>query len=268
MSESFVGSTRIPLTKLNPSLRGVLEERGEKARICDEVTGRPICEHVHDRKRLLNFLMKSYKTGPSCPLCKTIGQGSAELADELFDAFNLRPNKFAAHDPIPEVDGPPPHFEDGSMMWRPGDGRRGKVPMRNGERLPIDRYHGMQVADVPHETVTEFRIAYTIAYPATRRAGDLDDLPLIGLLHGVPMNRRLKYRVMRELGKFAVVVAWDMLGMGESDQVLDYELGTDSGREVNEAWDWKHDVPYIHELMTEHIPARLQMKRKKWVFQR
>ncbi len=295
-------------------LRGIMfQVFRERARLFDAAAKKPCCEHVHDRVALQMHLKRRSPKDPLCPKCPSpspspsgspslrLGKDTIDSNDfravkpvaqpvrrveEMFDAFNLEPNEFAAHDPIPEIDGPPPRFLKGRMKWRPSDGRTGWVPMRDGRRLRADEYHGMalpgtpDVSDedvVPLEEVSEFEIAYTVAYPATREIGKLDDLPIIGLLHGVPGNRRWKYRMMQELGKFAVVVAFDMLGMGESDQVLEYRRpwrfveDPDSEphliEEPNEAWDWQHDVPYIHQLMIKHIPDVLTMTPKKWVFE-
>jgi hypothetical protein len=245
----------------------------------DRDVAKPVCAHAPvPEQELVGWLEEESKAGATkcCPRCEGVFAGADDdepprmrytPSDDLFRAFNLAPDKFAAHAPIAEIDGPPPTFEDGEMMWRHFDGRTGRVPMRNGRRLRHREYDGIPPSEVDNETVDEFRIAYTVAYPATRSVGDLDDLPLIGMLHGVPGNRRWKYGVMRELAKFAVVVCWDMLGMGESDQVLDYKLRAPIIRkaEPNEAWDWKHDVPYVHQLMTQHIPDVLRMQPKPWV---
>ena len=193
-----------------------------------------------------------------------------DLDDALFTAFNLPPEETADHrfprDLLPDVDLSVHH-----MKWTPGDGRSGRVPKNGGAP------YGLPVAEVPYEETGTFSIACTIAMPASRKTrSDNSDLPLIGLLHGVPMNRRLKYQIMRILGQRAIVVCWDMLGMGESDAVLNYRLNNGSSSssscskkvEENEAWDWVHDVPYVHKLMTEFVPPLVGLQRNSpWIFQ-
>ena len=273
-------------------LRGIMfQVFRERARLFDAAAEKPCCEHVHDRAALQMHLKRRSPKDPLCPKCPSpsrgpslrpgkdtigfgdfralepVGQPTGRL-EEMFDAFNLKPDKFAAHSPIPEIDGPEPRFEDGTMEWDAwaAFGGSGDVPVNKTtkKRLKHSEYHG-PIDEVPNMRTETFNIAYTIAYPATRDKESLRDLPLIGMLHGVPGNRRWKYELMRHLGKFAIVVAWDMLGMGESDQVLDYTFMKQGA--VNEAWDWEHDVPYVHQLMTVHIPKVLDVSPQKWVFE-
>lgn len=254
--------------------------------VCNDDTEEPLCEHRLEKTRLEAWISEERENHQSlCPECDSLkkngtvsvrvatrggsngGVSQKTLLLELFGAFNLKPDPLAGHTPIPENDGPPPHMEEGFMMWSPHDGRDGWIPMDpDGRRLEFKEYYGKLIDDIPKQKVTEFMISYIIAYPATRSRGNLDDLQVIGMEHGVPGNARWKIGMMRLLGKSAVVVAWHMLGMGSSDQVLDYKLNK-TGEEENEAWDWVHDVPYVHQLMTEHIPREMEMKTKPFVFQ-
>ncbi len=261
--------------------RASIRNDGSGCYVRNDDAGESLCEHRLEKTRLESWISEERDHYQSlCPECETNhstrfericgrrgGTNGVDL-EELFDAFNLKPDPLAGHTPIPEIDGPPPHMEEGFMMWSPGDGRDGWVPMdSDGRRLDTSEYYGKLLDQIPKRKVTEFKISYIIAYPATRSRGKLDDLQVIGMEHGVPGNARWKIGMMRLLGKFAVVVAWHMLGMGSSDQVLDYKLNKSGGEEENEAWDWVHDVPYVHELMTQHIPGVLQMSPKTFVFQ-
>ncbi|KKM00369.1 hypothetical protein LCGC14_1805100 [marine sediment metagenome] len=261
----------------------------------------PYCNHIFKESELINWLNNKKQKNNLCPECfngktskieNSLIQGDLTPAkiQQLFSIFNLRPDPLKGHDPIPEIDGPPPILKEGFMMWKPKStdpypNRIGWIPMHvNKERLKFSEYHGLTIEEMNKKKLVQrtstFKISYIIAYPSTRFNKNLDDLPLIGMLHGVPGNARWKMRMLRELGKFAVVVAWHMLGMGDSDQVLDYTLDENNQNEKeNEAWDWIHDVPYVHQLMTEHIPDllgilkfKIDPKTKKeiprrWIFQ-
>ncbi len=221
--------------------------------------------------------------------------------DQAFDAYNLRHNKFHGHRFRPQIYGPEPIMEDGKMWFR--SKFKGRIPV-TGEtqsavvwtnrttrmhftvpvRMTNDELEGKDPRRVDTETVQIFQVSYTVAYPAGRKPKEegekpnVRDLPHILLLHGVPMNRRLKYEIMKQLGKHALVLAPDMHGMGESDMPHDYGKAgfpyrvppeTEEDRDnFNRAWDWKYDTDYIHLLMKGHLPREYNLDiNKKWVFQ-
>ncbi len=211
----------------------------------------------------------------------SLGAQAADDDDEFFDAFNLPPDPYVGHEPIPELHGAPPTFSAHAMFWKATVPQSGLVPFIVGsdDRANIADYYGLTVDQIQSpggakgptgklieaRRVDNFKIAYTIARPADLTDDHrLEDLPLIGLMAGVPANRRWKYSLMRELAKFAVVVVIDMLGMGESDQVLEKNfLGATDLR----AWDWEHDVEYVHKLMTSDVPRVMHWTtKKKWIF--
>lgn len=166
----------------------------------------------------------------------TIGASDAEeqFREFGFAAYNLEPKPERAHELPSDIYGPEPNVRTGAMMWQAPDGVTGLVPVHDvpdtsylessaltEDVLPDDRMlppdlYGVSVASLFEEgrvaRVDTFRIAYTIMWPKDD-ALVLNDLPLIGLLHGVPMNRRAKYKTMRRLARFAICVCWDMLGM-------------------------------------------------------
>jgi pimeloyl-ACP methyl ester carboxylesterase len=193
---------------------------------------------------------------------------------DFFNAFNLRPKPTAGHRARPELYGPPPVFiTSGTTMWTPSTGQRGLVPVqqKNGKRATHDMYYGLDIPEiikgtngVKAEEQGTFVIRWSVCFPQNMNAWQLDKLPLIGLMHGVPTNRRWKIELMRELGQHAVVVAIDMLGMGESDQVLSMNL---PGRDDLSAWDWEYDVEYVRQVMMKDVPKRLGMTpNKPWIF--
>ena len=240
--------------------------------------GEPQCDHIFEESELINWLQIHKRINDNlCPKCASVNtvnfgaKFTTEQYQSLFSTFNLKPDKLMGHDPIPEIDGPPPILKEGEMMWH-STTTIGSVPMTSdGERYKYSDYYGKFIQNMRTQNMVQdtsvFKISYIIAYPSKENI-DLDKLPLIGMLHGVPGNARWKIRMLRELGKFAVVVAWHMLGMGDSDQILDYKFINNKGKQPNQAWDWKYDVPYVHELMTQWIPSQHGLTpEKKWIFQ-
>lgn len=243
-----------------------------------------------------------HKSGPH--LVNGVDEETVErFRRQGFAAYNLRPKAHHGKRFRPQIYGPDPFMWDGEMWFR--SKFSGTVP---GPRDPEDvvtywdpikstppkqwttgvPYRMPTVGKDPRErpktTTNIFRIAYTIAYPASRkpkrmgREPELRDLPCIMLLHGVPMNRKLKFEIMKQLGKMAFVCTVDMLGMGESDMPHDYgkkefpyEVPPKSKQDAdnfNRAWDWEHDVPYMRLLMKAHLPKKYGLDpEKKWVFQ-
>ncbi len=210
---------------------------------------------------------------------QTPASGPDDPDEAHFRAFNLSPDPLAGHEAPCDLHGPPPHFQDHTMQWTPSRGQTGLVPFNRttGLRAKTEEYHGVAINEIlggDHPRiyaaqVTTFHVKYTVAYPAALHGNPraLDRLPLIGDLHGVPGNRKFKIAKAQELAKFAVVVLIEMLGMGESDQALDLHF---PGEEDSlRAWDWEHDVAYVHLLMTEELakPEVLGLTRgKRWIF--
>ncbi len=218
-----------------------------------------------------------------------------------FQAFNLSPRPQRAHRLPTGIYGPEPRVITGTMMWKAPQGVTGLVPVRAsvaeglqsvpaGQRMRTEDLYGISVSELHRQKrvaeVDTFRIAYTIMWPSANvPPGDfttMERLPLICLLHGVPMNRRAKYGVMRWLARFGICVALDMLGMGESDMPLGYGTAADFEANLgvhgmkgkmdyqafNRQWDWIYDTPYVHQLMMEHVPKVLHLpKNRPFIFQ-
>lgn len=265
------------------------------------------CLGKNDMDRLTEITTESSGHPPAMPINqKHRRDRDAEYAD-LYEAFTKPAKPERAHELPDGMYGGTPNMLTGHMMWKAPEGISGIVPYRkqkgglspdlnqvytkvgNELRHPIQELYGRSVVDMiatGHAIrVNNFRIAYTIMWPdnVDINSAAMDRLPLIGLLHGVPMNRRMKYKTMRRLAKFAICVCWDMLGMGESDMPLEYgnaeeikdlnqaATATEGGKIDYDAfhrqWRWEYDAPYIHQLMTQHIPAELQTPSRKWIFQ-
>ena len=119
---------------------------------------------------------------------------------------------------------------------------------------------------------SDFEIAYTVMLPkmwdSSQVPGGNDDKSVILMLHGVPTSRKWKYHMMEIMAKRGcIVVACDLLGMGESTQVMDYRRFGQSSSEddANSAWDWKHDVEWLRDFITREILSmgRLGFQDKK-----
>ena len=204
-----------------------------------------------------------------------------------FKTYNHSPNPFLGHGLPSNMYGPEPQHETGFMKWQAPEGVTGIIPFKNGNRMTTQDLYGVKISDLMSKgqvkITNQFSIAYTIMWPAGVKINseEIKRYPLIGMLHGVPMNRRAKYKVMRHLARHAVCVCWDMLGMGESDMPLQY--GTKESnqatispgadpiafyKQFNKQWDWKHDLDYVHQLMTKYIPRKMGMDpREGWIFQ-
>ena len=216
------------------------------------------------------------------------------ISRELFGAFNLKPNKFHGHRFRPQLYGPEPTMRDGQMWFR--SQFSGYVPLSSKEitlkiydeqgeeehtvrkRATNEELEGKDPRKVRQGKTDMFQISYTVAYPSRRREKNVRDLPYIFLMHGVPMNRRLKYEIMKQLGKSAFVVSVDMLGMGDSS--MPHKYGQDQypssvppktqgdKDNFNRAWDWQYDGHYIHLLLKKHLPRKYGLDNlKPWVMQ-
>lgn len=197
-----------------------------------------------------------------------------ELSAVLYDAFNGPPKHDTHHHYDADAD-EKIHTFHGKMLWRTPAGFSGKVPIMpstgisptlfSPDAAPVVTYastrenYGVPPSQVRFVETSTFEIAYTVSMPAGRVGKNNNDLPLIGLLHGVPGNRKWKFNVQRLLAQYAIVVSFDMLGKGESSMVLDYRF--EGQHEENEAWDWVHHVPYVHALFMDHIPHLPQVNR-------
>ncbi len=220
-----------------------------------------------------NRLFEDDEDEDASPPARVDGERTDGLFDEstphpfekLFEAFNLKPGEFTDHHYDHSLDADV-HAFDGRMRWRStvGEGRVPRGPMKSG--------YGRKIDDVVSDLTRVFEIAYTVMMPKSRSErrsivrGINDDLPLIGMLHGVPTNRKWKFFVQKMLAqRGAIVVSFDMLGMGESSMVLDYVADDqgDNENDVNSAWDWKNDVPYVHQLFMEHIPSLPGVNRSR-----
>ena len=92
----------------------------------------------------------------------------------LFDAYQHKRNIYVAHDPRPEIYGEYPKFKDGTF----------KTSLL-GDLLDMDTKMGYT------------KQVLNIEYSVTGNKG-----PVIFFLHGVPMNRRMKFAIMRRMNRF------------------------------------------------------------------
>nr|QBK84541.1 MAG: haloalkane dehalogenase [Pithovirus LCDPAC01] len=144
----------------------------------------------------------------------------------LFDAYNGPRDIHVAHDPRPEIYGAYPKARDGVFITSLP---RGNISSKDGKR-----------------TVKKpLRIAYTVM-------GNKG--PVWVFLHGVPMNRRMKFPIMRRMSRFCRVACFDLLGMGESSMPLDYN------------WNWETHAAYIPELIEYLLTKEFRLFSKTKVF--
>ena len=211
-----------------------------------------------------------------------------------FETYNLRPNKLHGHGFRPEIYGREPIIEEGKMWFE--SKFYGTVPVHEEKkatkvynestgkwaktylRLTPDELEGKDPRKIVKFNTNLFQVSYIVARPTNLHKNELRDIPYILAIPGVPMNAWLKLDIMRQLGKGAFIVAVSMLGMGDSDMPHDYgkeefpyalpiktSLDQDN---FNRAWDWEHDVDYMHLLMKRHLVRKYDLDPdKKWVVQ-
>lgn len=210
-----------------------------------------------------------------------------------FEAYNLRPKKLDGHQFRPQIYGAEPTLEEGKMwfqskfhgtvpvhknkvtvVWDETNQQAIKVP----ERLSSDKLEGKDPRNIRVQKTNVFQVSYIVARPAGRSKNNLKNLPYVLFIPGVPMNAWLKLDLMRQIGKGAFTAAVSMLGMGDSDMPHDYGKDTYPYAEppkskqdrdnFNRAWDWEHDVDYMHLLMKRHFVREYNLDpKKKWVIQ-
>lgn len=165
--------------------------------------------------------------------------------NELFDIYNLKPNKHKGHRFDSNWYGPSPVFKDSSFQFVPRDGSTGYIPDPR-VHPNFDSLVGVPFDEVTKIRTKSFKISYTYAMP---RDKPLDGkMKMLILLHGVPTQKNQKFEVMRELSNFMFCVAPDMFGMGESDQPHEYKSPLND--EENQKWDWHHDIDWVDQLIT------------------
>lgn len=144
------------------------------------------------------------------------------------------------------------HTFTGKMPWRLATDF--EVPTAANRTL-----YGMPLHAVETRVTRDVEIAFTVVMPESRVNHANDDLPLIGLAHGVPTNRHWKVPLQRLLAEAGfITVAWDMLSMGESTQGVYTDVTQ---------FAWRNDLPYIHELMTRYVPSHVGRARDgRWIF--
>lgn len=89
---------------------------------------------------------------------------------------------------------------------------------------------------------------FSISYTTMGNKG-----PVVAFLHGVPTNKLQWYPVQKLIAPFCRTISFDMLGMGKSSKVRDYNNNntTESG---NDPWDWVNDAPWIDQVMKSIFP--------------
>lgn len=131
------------------------------------------------------------------------------LSSALFEAYNGPRDPWMGHEPNLEIYGKTPVAKHGSYTTQ----FKGLVEPGKTELLKIK-------------------------YTTMGSKG-----PVFILLHGVPMNRRMKIGLMRRMGKFCRVAAFDLLGMGESSQPLDFP------------WSWELHALYVPGLIIDILSS-------------
>lgn len=131
------------------------------------------------------------------------------LSSALFEAYNGPRDPWAGHEANLEIYGKTPIPKHGSYTTR----FEGLVEPGKIERLKIK-------------------------YTTMGSKG-----PVFILLHGVPMNRRMKIGLMKRMCKFCRVAAFDLLGMGESSQPLDFP------------WSWELHAMYVPGLVKDILAS-------------
>ncbi len=210
-----------------------------------------------------------------------------------FEAYNLSPNKLHGHQFRPQIYGTEPIMEEGKMWFQ--SKFHGTVPVHKNKvivvwdetneqaikvpkRLSSDKLEGKDPRNIRAKKTNVFQVSYIVARPAERTKNNLGDLPYLLFIPGVPMNAWLKLDLMRQIGKGAFTAAVSMLGMGDSDMPHDYGKDTypyakppkskQDRDNFNRAWDWEHDVDYMHLLMKRHFVREYNLDpKKKWVIQ-
>ncbi len=84
------------------------------------------------------------------------------------------------------------------------------------------------------------------------------------MLHGVPGSDEWKIPMMARFGRKEAVVSFSFLGMGRSTIPWDYRIDPSVVADPTHpdgAFDWRHDVPYIKELM-DSMQAELGFRLK------
>ena len=200
-----------------------------------------------------------------------MGAGSSgALPGTLFAAFNIAPAPFTTH----RSEGATPPVDlltfEVRMPWS---------AKRSGYVLPFERQsaaYGVPIDTLISEArwTNEVEIAYTVMMPKNwdqAAPGANDDKTVILMLHGVPTSRKWKYHMMEIMARRgAIVVAPDLLGMGDSTQPMNFghsgpEDADGTDNPDNDAWDWKNDVGWLHALIKYEIlrMARLGFKTKR-----
>lgn len=135
----------------------------------------------------------------------------------LYTSLSHPPDSVKGHKPRPEI-----YRDIGEVI-------HGEVPVT----MPMyGKVNGVRT--------NVFKIAYTLMGTGG---------PIVAFLHGVPTNRRQWYPIQKLVAPFCRTISFDMLGMGESSMVRDYndKMKTATG---NDAWDWINDVPWIDQVMS------------------
>ena len=136
--------------------------------------------------------------------------------------------------------------------------------------VPLDEAEEARVRNTGKPMRLRWSRRMWVAYTRTGDRG-----PLIAMHHGVPTNRRQKWPLQEALARFCRTIAFDFLGMGESQmprlygkrdrvrEVLDgggYVVGAtfDPARLGEfEAWHWREDVRYVDALMQSLYAGQL-----------
>ncbi len=261
--------------------------------IFDRFERKATCNHTHEDVEALERAVTSQAIVDNpCPTCnssssvstRTIGQhnGGTRAGKPLrpvsFDALNTKPTPNLGHRHDPRLD----HkviAKDYVMPWVPvafhmnaagevdrhrrvyGRGRTPVAKVRELYGTPLNKVRTRNVDGRRGDTLD---IAFSVFMPKKRKRKNNDDLPLVLMMHGVPTNRLWKVDVARKMASQGyIVVTVDMLAMGDSSMVIDYEfpgLTTKS----NEGFLWRFDVEYIRELMLEVVPQLRRVNRTPW----
>lgn len=212
--------------------------------------------HAIDKVLIPRSLAMNRSVGTSAGM-QLARHTTATTKPASFRAFNMKPSPFASH----RSESATEHVElsqyEDRFPWTSTVGQ-GYVLPYNMQKVA----YGESIDDLMSEArqTSDFEIAHTVMLPKAwdrpTVPGSNDDKTVVLMIHGVPGNRKWKYHMMEILARRGcIVVACDLLGMGESSQVLDYrrfDQGSDDG-DINSAWDWTHDVAWLSAFIRDGV---------------
>ena len=180
-------------------------------------------------------------------------------SESLFRAYNRPHDPDVAHEPRLEIYGVDEltvthgYFETELLGRVPVTSPSGTNGVDDSAPPKVDTRRPVMNADGTYQTmVRKLRIAYTVMSSVASRSRA--DVPVWLFSHGVPMNRRMKFPLMRKMARHVKCVAFDLLGMGQSDMPLDFP------------WSWDIHAAYIPSMVEHILESELALPRAFPIF--